>query len=354
MKQSARFLTTRDGVTLAWAAGGKGMPLVRAANWLTHLEYDWESPVWSHWMRFLAGHFHYIRYDERGCGLTDHKVGDLSFPRWVEDLEAVVDAAAPRRPFALMGGSQGASVAIAYAVRYPERVSHLILYGAYAVGARRFDDETFTRTYQAMQELVRVGWDKDNPVFRQVFTSRFIPEGTEEQIEWFNELCRRTSTPELIYELFTVRANIDVRDLLPQVQVPTLVLHAASDEVIPVEQGRKLAREIPGAEFMQLESRNHILQESEPAWRDFKEAVLRFTGQGHRADAGSRFDTLTPRESEILTLLRRGYTNARIGYELGVSEKTVRNHISRLYEKLDVHSRTEAIALAHEHGLPFA
>lgn len=350
MKQSARFLTTRDGVTLAWAASGRGLPLVRAANWLTDLEYDWESPVWRHWTQFFAGNFRYIRYDERGCGLTDRDVGDVSFPRWAEDLEAVIDAAAPEPPFALLGISQGASVAIAYAVRYPERVSHLILYGGYAVGARRFDDAAYTRTYEAMQELIRVGWDRDNPVFRQVFTSRFIPQGTEEQIKWFNDLCRHTSTPELIYRLFTARANVDVRELLPRVAVPTLVMHAAHDEVIPVQQSKHLAREISGAEFLQLDSRNHILLEQEPAWRDFQEAVLRFTGQDHRADSGARLGQLTPREREILALLCRGYANARIGFELGISEKTVRNHISRIYEKLRVRSRSEAIALAHECG----
>lgn len=352
MKQSARFLTTPDGITLAWAATGRGLPLVRAANWLTDLEYDWESPVWRHWTRFLAGHFRYVRYDERGCGLSDRDVGDVSFPRWVEDLESVIDAAAPEPPFALLGISQGAPVAIAYAVRYPERVSHLVLYGGYAVGAKRFDDAAYTRVYEAMQELIKVGWDKDNPVFRQVFTSRFIPEGSEEQVAWFNDLCRQTSTPELAYRLFTERANIDVRDLLRRVEVPTLVLHASGDEVIPVQQSKHLAREIPGAEFMQVDSRNHILLEHEPAWREFREAVLRFTGQGHRAETGTVFDTLTPREREILALLRRGHANARIGFELGISERTVRNHVSRLFEKLQVHSRSEAIALAHEHDLP--
>jgi len=350
MKQAARFLTTADGVTLAWASTGRGLPLIKAANWLTDLEYDWESPVWRHWTSFLAEHFRYIRYDERGCGLTDRQVGDLSFPRWIEDLEAVIEAAAPEPPFALLGISQGASVAIAYAVRHPEKVSHLILYGGYAIGAKGFDDAAYTRTYEAMQELIRVGWDKDNPVFRQVFTSRFIPQGTEEQIRWFNNLCRQTSTPEMVHRLFEVRAEIDVRHLLCEVGVPTLVVHAAHDEVIPLQQGKHLAREIPGAEFIQLDSRNHVLMEHEPAWREFREAVLRFTGQAHRADAAALFDTLTPREREILALLRAGYTNAQIGWKLDISEKTARNHISRMYEKLHVHSRGEAMAMAYEHG----
>jgi pimeloyl-ACP methyl ester carboxylesterase/DNA-binding CsgD family transcriptional regulator len=351
MKQAARFLTTGDGVSLAWAASGRGMPLIKAANWLTDLEYDWESPVWRHWTEFLSGHFRYIRYDERGCGLTDRAVGDLSFPRWVEDLEAVIAAAGPDTPFALLGISQGASVAIDYAVRHPQNVSHLIIYGGYAVGARHFDDEAYTRTYEAMQELVRVGWHQDNPVFRQVFTSRFIPRGTEEQVAWFNELCRHTSTPEIVHRLFAVRAEIDVRHLLKRVKVPTLVVHAADDGVIPLQQGKKLAGQIPGAEFVQVDSPNHILLEDEPAWGDFRDAVLRFTGHDRHADAAGLLDTLTRREREILGLLKAGQTNAGIGWQLGISEKTVRNHVSKLYEKLHVHSRSEAIALAYQHDL---
>lgn len=349
MKQSARFLTTGDGVNLAWAATGRGPALVKAANWLTDLEYDWESPVWRHWTEFLAAHFRYIRYDERGCGLTDRDVGDVSFPRWVEDLESVVEASGPAEPFVLLGMSQGASLAIAYAVRHPEKISHLVLYGGFAVGAQGFDDAAYTRVSDALRELVRVGWDTDNVNFRQVFTSRFIPQGSARQIQWFNDLCRRTMTPELAYRLFTVRSRIDVRDLLQRVSVPTLVVHASGDQVIPVDQARKMARGIPGAEFIQVESHNHILLEHEDAWRELQEAMLRFTGLDHQAARGSRFEALTPREREILSLVRAGHTNARISGELGISENTVRNHIAHLYEKLRVRSRSEAIALAYEH-----
>ncbi len=352
MKQSVQLVTGRDGVTLAWAANGRGVPLVKASNWLTDLEYDWESPVWRHWTRFIAGNFRYIRYDERGCGLSDRSVDDVSFSRWVEDIETVIEAAAPRRPFALLGTSQGASTAIAHAVRYPDHVSHLILYGGFAVGPVHSGDNWYKRAYEGMQALIGVGWNEDNPAFRQVFTSRFMPEATEEQIQWFNELCRHTMTADMAERLLAVCVDIDVRDLLPRVSVPTLVIHSARDEVIPFDLGRQLAREIPNAELLKLDSRNHILQEHEPAWRDFQEAVLRFTGQGYRVENGVHFDTLTPRERQILALLRRGYANARIAFELDVSEKTVRNHITRLYEKLDIHSRAEAIALAHEHDFP--
>lgn len=353
MKQRLRFLATADGVTLAWAQTGQGLPLVKASNWLTHLEYDWQSPVWRHWTEFLAEHFRYIRYDERGCGMSDWEVGDLSFPRWIEDLEAVVGAAKLDEPFALLGISQGAATAVAYAARYPERVSHLILYGGYAVGARKRGNSEGAQIYEAMQELARLGWGKDNPAFRQLFTSRFIPDGTEEQIGWFNDLCTKTTLPEIGAELISMRAQVDDSHLLPEVRSPTLVLHASRDEVVPFAEGKRLAREIPDAIFVRLESRNHILLEHEPAWREFQQAVLEFTGRARAGEApqAGKLEPLTRREREAYALLCEGCTNAQIAWKLKISEKTVRNHISSIYDKLGVRSRAEAIVFAHEHGL---
>ena len=353
MKQRIRYVRSHDGVNLAWAEAGRGPPLVKAANWLTHLEYDWESPVWRHWTRFFAAHFHYIRHDERGCGMTDWQVGDLSFPRWVEDLELVVDAARIERPMVLLGISQGAAAVLGYAVRHPQRVSHLILYGAYAAGAHHRGDDEYVRGYEAVTELVRQGWNSRNPVFRQLFTSRFIPEGTSEQLDWFNALCAKCTSPAIGAELMAARGGVDVRELLPQVRVPTLVLHARRDQVVPLSEGRRLAQEIPGAEFVELDSCNHVLLEHEPAWQDFMDAVLAFTG---RADAAAKhaqasIATLSPRENDILPLLCRGLSNAQIGWELGISEKTVRNHLSGLYGKLGLHSRAAVIAFAHSSGL---
>ena len=353
MKQRVHFIRTDDQITLAWAEAGRGMPLVKASNWLTHLEYDWESPVWRHWTRFLAEHFRYIRHDERGCGLTDRNVGDLSCGRWLEDLEQVVDAAAIDRPFALLGISQGAVAAVAYAVRYPERVSHLILYGGYVVGAYRRDEAEGERLYRAVVDSLRAGWGSDNPVFRQIFTSRFIPEGDAEQVGWFNELCLKTTCSEIGAALMEARAEVDVRELLPQVRVPTLVLHAHRDQVVPFSEGVRLASQIPGAELVHLESCNHILLAHEPAWQHFKDAVLAFTGQDAVAEGGGdiRLTSLSPREREILPLLCQGLSNAVIGWQLGISEKTVRNHLSSLYGKLGLHSRAAVIAFAHSHGL---
>ncbi|HSE98118.1 MAG TPA: alpha/beta fold hydrolase, partial [Blastocatellia bacterium] len=316
-----------------------------------HLEYEWESPIWRHWIRFFSEHFRFVRYDERGCGMTDWNVGDLSFERWVEDLEIVIAAADPQEPFALLGISQGAAACIAYAVRYPERVSRLVLYGGYALGVARRGDPEKERIYRAVIELARLGWGKDNPAFRQVFTSRFVPGATEEQIGWFNELCRKTTSPEVVAKLLEARANIDVADLLGKVQAPTLVLHAREDDVTPISAGRALAAGIPGAQFVELDSKNHVLLETEPAWKRFCEEVLEFTGlKGSTDYEDPAFASLAPREREVLGLMTEGLGNAQIAERLSISEKTVRNHVSNLFDKLGVWTRAQAIVFAHDRG----
>ncbi len=348
MKQQVRYVLSDDGVQVAWAELGRGPPLVKAATWLTHLQYDQESPVWAHWLRFFGRHFRYIRYDERGCGMSDREAGDLEAAHWLDDLEDVIDAAQVQRPMALLGISQGAATAIRYAVRHPERVSHLILYGGYAVGGNRSEDAERRALYKAVIEVVGLGWGSDNPAFRQLFTSRFVPKGTPQQLEWFNELCRRTTSPANAIRLLRGRGEVDVRDLLEQVRVPTLVLHGDRDQIAPLSQGRVLASRIPGARFVQLHSENHVLLEDEPAWQHFQEAVLEFTGvvvDGPVAD--DKLAMLTERERAALRLLCEGRSNAQIAWELGVAEKTVRNHVSNLYRKLGVRSRAEAIVLSH-------
>jgi pimeloyl-ACP methyl ester carboxylesterase/DNA-binding CsgD family transcriptional regulator len=349
--QRIRYLRTTDGVRVAWADAGAGPVLVKAANWLTHLEYEWESPVWRHWIRFFSDHFRFVRYDERGCGMTDWKVGDLSLERWVEDLEAVVAAAEPQEPFALLGISQGGPICVAYAVRHPERVSHLVLYGAYARGVFRREDPDRESFYRAMIDLVRLEWGSDNPTFRQVFTSRFIPGGTDEQLGWFNDLCRKTLKPEIAARLLESRATLDVTTLLGEVRTPTLVLHARGDVVAPIAEGHILAAGIPGAQFVELDSKNHILLEQEPAWDRFCEAVLEFAGLSVPASGEDpAFTSLSPREREVLTLIREGLGNAQIAERLSISEKTVRNHVSHLFDKLGVWTRAQAIVFAIEHG----
>jgi len=352
LRQRIRYLRTEDGVQLAWAEIGTGPVLIKAANWLSHLEYEMESPVWGHWIRFFGDHFRFLRWDDRGCGMTDWNVDELSFDRWLGDIEAVVAASEVDEPFTLLGISSGAAFCVAYAARHPERVSRMILYGGYGRGwARRGDSET-ERAYHAMMELMRVGWGKPNPVFRQVFTSRFIPGGSEAQIGWFNELCRRTSTGEMAARLLEARSTVDVTGLLGAITAPTLVVHAREDEVCPVAEGRRLAAGIPGAQFVELDSRNHILLEDEPAWARFQEVVLDFMGLAAPSSGAEdpAFARLTAREREVLTLISRGLANADIGESLAISEKTVRNHISNLFDKLGVWTRAQAIVFARDHG----
>jgi pimeloyl-ACP methyl ester carboxylesterase/DNA-binding CsgD family transcriptional regulator len=351
MTQSIRYLKTRDGVRLAWAALGKGPALVKAANWLSHLTYDLESPVWRHWIEFLSQHFRLIRYDERGSGMSDWEAADLSPARWGEDLEAVIEASDPGEQFVLLGISQGAAAAITYAVRHPQRVARLMLYGGFSKGwAHRPESEGYRR-YRAIVDLVQLGWGKDNPAFRQLFAAQFVPGASAEQFAWFNELCRRTTTPEIAARLLAARGELNVRHLLAQVRVPTLVLHARGDEIVPFEAGKQLAAEIPDAEFVSLDSRNHILLADEPAWAHFKDAVLEFTGRPRTTSAEDPvLATLSVRERQILAAVVSGASNAEIGSALFVSEKTVRNSLTRIFEKLGVHTRTQAAVLARDRG----
>jgi len=350
LRQRVRYLRTADGVQLAWAEVGAGPRMIKAANWLSHLEHELESPVWGHWIRFFSGHFRFLRWDERGCGMTDRDVEDLSLDRFLEDIDAVAVASGAGEPFALLGISSGAAICAAYAARHPERVSRLVLYGGYARGWAARGDASGERQYAAMLELMRLGWGKENPVFRQIFTSRFIPGGSEQQIGWYNDLCRRTSTGEMAARLLEARANVDVTGSLGAVQTPTLVIHARDDEVCPVSEARLLAAGIPGAQFVELDSRNHILLEEEPAWARFQDVVLDFMGLPARKGLDAAFDHLTTREREVLVLITEGLANAAIGERLAISEKTVRNHISNLFDKLGVWTRAQAIVFARDRG----
>ena len=353
MNQQIRFCTSSDGVRIAYATAGSGPPLVKTANYLTHLEHDWQSPVWRHWLRGLAGHHTLIRYDERGCGLSDWDVTDFSIDAWVQDLEAVVEALALDR-FPLLGISQGASVSVAYAVKHPEKVSHLVLYGGYARG-RFHRDLTPEERVEAktMINVIRVGWGKENPAFRQLFSTQLMPEGTEEQIEWLNDLARVSATPDNAAAMERAFYQIDVSDLAPEVTAPALVLHSRDDAAIPFEEGRRLAALIPGARFVPLDSANHILLENEPAWERFLGETRRFLGTGPvdpTHEDVPPFSALTPREREVLDLMAQGISNTQIAERLFISPKTVRNHVTRIFRKLHVSRRAEAIVQAREAG----
>jgi DNA-binding winged helix-turn-helix (wHTH) protein/pimeloyl-ACP methyl ester carboxylesterase len=270
-QQEVHFCTASDGVRIAYALAGQGPPLVKAANWLNHLEYDWHSPIWSHLLHALAAESRFIRYDERGNGLSDWDVDDISFEAFVRDLETVVDAAGLDR-FSLFAMSQGSAVSVAYAVRHPERVERLILYGGFSRGRARRDPEQA----ETLLALVRQGWGSENPAFRQFFTSLFVPDGNPEQMQWFNDLQRITTSPENAVRIMQATGQVDISDLLPQVRVPTLVLHARNDAAVPFNEGRRLAAGIPGARFVALESRSHVILEREPAWSRLIEEIASF------------------------------------------------------------------------------
>jgi pimeloyl-ACP methyl ester carboxylesterase/DNA-binding winged helix-turn-helix (wHTH) protein len=278
LDQEVRFCTAKDGVRIAYAVTGKGKPLVKAANWMSHLDFELQSPIWRHWIAGLSATRELIRYDERGNGMSDRVVDDLSFEAMVTDLETVVDALELER-FPLFGISQGCAVSIEYATRHPERVSCLILYGGFTRGWQANKDPLEVGRREAMTTLMRTGWGQDNPAFRQIFTSRFMPEASAEQMNEFNELQRMTVSPENAANFHEVFGAIDVTNRLAEITQPTLVLHAREDNETDFENGRALAAGIPTARFVSLESRNHILFEDEPAFSKLLQEVERFLSE---------------------------------------------------------------------------
>jgi len=272
--QTIKYCRAPDGVRLAYAISGSGPFLVKSGNWMNHLEYDWESPIWRHVLRGLSREHTLIRYDARGNGMSDWDVDTLSLDAWVTDLETVVDAVGVER-VPLLGISQGGAVAVAYAVRRPERVSRLILYGAFALGGKKRSPAEKERR-DAMTTLMRLGWGADNPTFRQMFTGLFIPGATHEQADIFNELQRKTTSPECAVRYFEAVNDFDIIDLLSKVKAPTLVMHVRDDQMVPIEAGRQLAAGIPGARFIALPGRNHLFLEHEPASDRFFEEVSLF------------------------------------------------------------------------------
>ena len=359
MEQTIRFVTTSDDVKLAFATSGAGPPLLKTANWLNHLEYDWESPVWRHWFEFLSRGHRLVRYDARGCGLSDWTDDKLAFEWQVQDLERVVEAAGLER-FALLCLSQGAAAGIEYAVRYPERVSHLVILGGYALGWARRGEES-VRAGRAMVELIRIGWGQDTASFRKLFAELFIPDASAEQIEWYGELMRRTTRPEVAARILEAFGEIDVRHRLRDVRAPTLIMHARGDRRVPFDEGRALAAGIRDARFLALDTNNHVLTEAEPAWQRFQAALSDFTGTATAPIAAAPapaaapqdgvLETLTTRERAILARVASGESNAQIAARLSISEKTVRNHLTTIFDKLNVTSRAQAIVLARDRGL---
>jgi pimeloyl-ACP methyl ester carboxylesterase len=347
MKQQIRFCKSFDGTRIAYATSGDGPPLVRAPHWLTHLEYEAESPLWRPWIQELSRTRTLVRMDARGCGLSDWNVRELTFQHFVNDLEAVADASGFER-FALFGHSQGGAIAVEYAARHPERVSHLVLLGAYARGSsRRGLPPEFLAELEAQLKLVEVGWGREDPAYRAMFSTQFVPGASIEQLNSLSELQRKSASPENAVRLIRSFFAIEVTEAATRVQCPTLVFHARDDRRIPFDSGRQLAGLIPGARFVTLDTANHILLAGEPAWQRFFEELGAFLpGRRPASLAG-----LTAREGEIVERIARGLDNAQIAAQLGLSEKTVRNHITSIFDKLGVETRAQAIVLARNAGL---
>jgi pimeloyl-ACP methyl ester carboxylesterase/DNA-binding CsgD family transcriptional regulator len=337
-----RFCTAPDGARLAYAVHGRGPPLVRVATWLTHLEFDWESPVWRHWLDRLGESHTVMRYDERGCGLSGQGVAELSVETWVGDLETVIDAVGLER-FALLGVSQGAAIAVAYAARHPGRISDLVLYGGYARGRRlrgQGEEE------EALIAAIRAGWESDEPAYRHLFSMLFLPHGAPEQMAWYDELLRMTTTADAAVRLFRARGAVNVMDAAPRVKARTLVIHARDDRVVPVEEGRLLASLIPGARLVVLDSANHILLADEPAWEQFVYELREFLGMSTAPAASSLLDGLSARELEVLGLVAGGLTNEAIAERLCLSVRTVERHLSTIYAKLRLSGKAARAAAA--------
>ena len=354
MRQEVRFATSRDGTRIAWARHGAGPPLVRVATWLTNLESDWASPIWRHWLTGLGEHFTVVRYDDRGSGLSDRHPADIPFERWVEDLEAVVDSAGLTR-FALLGMSQAGAIAIAYTARHPGRVGHLILYGAYAAGARRRQPTAAAvEEHELLLRLMRIGWARSNPTFRRIFTAEFIPDATDEQARWLVELQSQSTDGETAARMASARSDIDVSDMARSIQVPTLILHAHDDQAVSFEHGRNLASLIPGARLVMLAGQNHILLGDEPAWAQFLREIVVFTGADEPPQAPDHATALlSARELEVLQIAAAGRSNEEIAAELSLSIRTVERHLANVYAKLGLTGKSaRAGAVARLHGMP--
>ncbi len=346
LKQETRFCTSADGVSLAYAMEGEGPPLVKAGNWMTHLDYERQSPVWRHWVRELSRGNTLVRYDERGCGLSDRQFdGSPTLDSSIADLAAVVDAAGIERA-AILGISGGGPAAIEYAARNPERVSRLVLYGTYARGRYR-RGEGATEQSRLLNDLIRVGWGGAVPAFRQLFSSFFIPSAGEEQKRWYDDMQQASSTGEMAAQLWQSRAEIEISDTARRVTQPALVLHARQDQAVPYEEGRRLASLLPDARLVTLEGNNHILQEGEPAWASFLSEVRTFLGDDERAlVADADLSELSEREREVLELVAAGMSNEQIAERLFLSTRTVERHLSNVYAKLRLSGKSARAAAA--------
>ena len=356
MDQQIQFCTTPDGARLAYAISGEGPPLVMSASWFTHLENQWQSLTWRPWLEAFSREYSVVRYDSRGCGLSDRrKLQNITFETWVRDFECVADAAGFDR-FSILGTCLGGPIAMEYSARHPERVSRLVLYGTTRRGRlRRTDRPREVEKAKLLLESLSLGWGPENQAFVQLWASMFQPGGTFEHMRsWCSQQCVAASADTAAH-LLPIFWDLDMSPTLQRIRCPALVAHAERDRVVPLEEGRALAELIPDSRFVLLDSENHIPLADEPAWPHFLAEMRNFlAGQpsaGAETQMSLRIATLTPRERNVLECIARGLDNSEIAVSLGLSEKTVRNHITRVFDKIGVQHRYQAIVRARDAGL---
>jgi pimeloyl-ACP methyl ester carboxylesterase len=341
-RHEVRFCTASDGTRIAYATSGEGPPVVKTPNYVGHLEHEAKTLVWRPLMSELSPDHRLIRFDQRGCGLSDREVEDFSFETRVSDLEAVVDALRLER-FDLLGISDGGTLAIEYAVRHPERVGRLVVYGAFVRGG----GGRSPAEYEARIRLAREGWDREDSIYRQMYTSTFMPDASEAEMRSFNELQRLATSGENAARIMMAIISTDLSERPRSVSAPTLVVHALHDQVVPFSEARALATLIPNARLVPLESRNHNLPSSDPAWPTFLAEVRAFLAGGPQAAP----DGLSAREVEVLRLVAAGRSNQQIAEALVISASTVAKHVSSIFAKTGAANRVEAAAYAHRNGL---
>lgn len=325
---------------------------MRVGGWMTHIEHDWGSPIWKHWIRELTREHTLARFDMRGSGLSDHEVTAQGVEVWLQDLEAVANALGWRR-FPLLGVCQGGPVAAAYAARHPERVSRLIVFNGYAHGGYTSDIPTSKAAEaRALESMIEVGWGRRHGAFREVFARLMAPLESGDQVAWWAELQRITTDPGMAARLWHAFHAVDIRPELGKVRTPTLVAHVEGDQMVPFEMGRALAASISNARFLPLQGKNHILQQDDPGWPDFVAALRGFlTGQSSdQLDLSSEFQLLTDRERSVLQEIAKGLSNPMIAEQLSISPKTTRNHVSNICSKLEIPTRAQLIVKAREAG----
>jgi pimeloyl-ACP methyl ester carboxylesterase/DNA-binding CsgD family transcriptional regulator len=349
-EQQIRFCKSRDGVRIAYATCGSGPALVWLGHWVRHLKFDWDSPIWRPWLTLLTRRHRVVRYDWRGCGLSDRDGVEFSLERHIEDLEAVADDLALKR-FVLVGDAGGGVVSMAYAARHPERVTHLVLYGTQTRGVLARKDPKSIAQSRALLDMMELGWNNPTPAYGEFFTTLHMPDTEADRFRSYGDLLRLTTSPANAVALLKAYFEADVSDVVSRIRCPALVLHARQDAIIPFEEGRLVASLIPGARFVPLESRNHILQESEPTWQLLASQIDDFLPVNAAQKPEISLAELTPREREILDSIAQGLDNHEIAKQFRISEKTVRNHASVIFEKIGAKSRAHAVALARDAGL---